>query len=96
VSFVKHHILFSCVTAEQSDVGTKGTEALNNATALVLMLAIISVPPCHQNKLLERTLARDVGCCMIHQRTNISLPVKIVEMVLFPTVLLKGIMFGRF
>lgn len=69
-------------------VRTRVDEPVNNATALVLMLVIISTP-CHQIKLLEWKLARDVGC-VIHERTNISFPVKIVEMDLVLTVLLRG------
>ena len=69
-------------------VRTREDETANNATALVLMLVIISVP-CHQIKLLKRKLARDVGR-VIHQRTNISFPVNIVEMDLVLTLLLRG------
>ena len=69
-------------------VRTIEDETVNNATALVLMLVIISVP-CHQIKLLKRKLARDVGC-VIHQRTNISFPVNTVEVDLVLTILLRG------
>jgi hypothetical protein len=60
----------------------KSVETVSDATSLVLMLVIISLPRCRQNriKLLERILARHVGCCVIHQLTNISFPVNIVEM----------------
>jgi hypothetical protein len=69
-------------------VRTREDERVNNTTALVLMLVIISVPR-HQIKLLKRKLARDVGC-VIHQRTNLPFPVNIVEMDLVLTLLLRG------
>jgi len=69
-------------------VRTREDGTVNNATALVRMLVITSVP-CRQIKLLKWKLARDVGS-VIHQRTNNSFPVNIVEMDLVLTVLLRG------